>query len=168
MRFAHSSCLAAACIAVPFNSAILTLDGADNLAQTSCNQHLLLLHSVRSASPLALKQKLVESRRVAGLLAMTRRKAGQHLKPSSEKSIPSYLRATKSSRSTADPPDEWSHTLEHQLQPHNLCPSVFPLRLRPMNSGLQLSRICTHLPTMSTSLQTAVHTTQTAARLMTR
>lgn len=41
--------------------------------------------------------------------------AGQPSKVSSEKPVPGYLRATKSSKKKADPTEEWSHTMEDQL-----------------------------------------------------
>ena len=73
-----------------------------------------LTESVQSAA--AAKQKgarKLESRKAFG---SDKENAGQHHpKPSSDKSLPGYLRATKSSQSKTGPSEDWSHTMEDQL-----------------------------------------------------
>ncbi|CAL5219289.1 g1094 [Coccomyxa viridis] len=66
-------------------------------------------------SSAAVKQKFVKKPEGRKATGSDKENAGQQPKPSSEKSLPGYLRATKSSKSKADPPEEWSHTMEDQL-----------------------------------------------------
>ena len=66
-------------------------------------------------SSAAVKQKAVKKPEGRKATGSDKENAGQQKKHSSEKSLPGYLRATKSSKSKADPPEEWSHTMEDQL-----------------------------------------------------
>ena len=66
-------------------------------------------------SAAAVKQKVARKQEGPKAFGSDKENTGHHPKLSSEKSLPGYLRATKSSKSKIRPPEEWSHTMEDQL-----------------------------------------------------